>query len=94
MRKPNGKSSKLRPDLPEFVILAIQCSLYWDVNFRAEQGRQMLQESGLREEAASNKFTEARTGTCSREVTQIGDPRRWSDTIGTSVPYLEVDCSM
>lgn len=43
----------------------------------------MLQESGLKEEAASNKFTEARTGTCSREVTQIGDPRRWSDTIGT-----------
>lgn len=53
----------------------------------------MLQESGLREEAAS-QFTEASAGACSREVTQIGNLRRWRDTVGTSVTYLEVDCGV
>lgn len=35
MCKPNDKGSELGLDLPEFVILAIQCSLYWDVNFKS-----------------------------------------------------------
>lgn len=42
----------------------------------------MLQESGLREEAASNKFTEASTGTCSREVTQIANCISWQAALG------------